>query len=125
MPRPKKCRRVEIHPREVFFKPQGIPLCELVGVNLTVEGLEAMRLADAEGLDHTSAAAMMNISRPTFSRILTEARNIVARALTNGWAIHIEGGDYHIDRSADSERSPLAEPCGIGSCAARGTGAGE
>jgi predicted DNA-binding protein (UPF0251 family) len=97
MPRPKKCRRIGSYPREIFFKPSGIPLRELIGVNLTVEGLEAIRLADSEGMDHATAAKAMNISRPTFSRIISEARGIVAKALVNGWAIHIEGGHYEIE----------------------------
>ena len=34
----------------------------------------------------------MGISRPTFSRLLAEARGIVARGLVDGWAIRIDGG---------------------------------
>lgn len=96
MPRPRKIRRVSRAPKSFFFKPQGIPLHDLQGVNLPVEGLEALRLADAEGMDQTRAAAKMNVSRPTFSRILAEARKLVASALSNGWAIRIEGGDFEI-----------------------------
>jgi predicted DNA-binding protein (UPF0251 family) len=61
---------------------------------LSLEGLEALRLADAEKLDQEQAALSMGISRPTFSRLLAEARGIVARGLVNGWAIRIEGGSY-------------------------------
>lgn len=96
MPRPRKCRRVGRMPIHTFYKPQGLPLKELTGINLSVDGLEAMRLADAQGLDQTEAAAVMGVSRPTFSRILCQARQIVARALSNGWAIHIDGGDYEV-----------------------------
>ena len=101
MVRPHKCRRVSQHPAHRIFKPQGIPGHELSGVKLPVEGFEALRLADAEGLEHLAAAEMMGISRPTFSRILTEAHKIVARALTNGWAIHIEGGHFEVVGTAD------------------------
>jgi len=97
LPRPRKCRRVAFSPDVRFFKPQGVPLSTLKGVVLPVEGLEALRLADAESFDHEAAALRMGISRPTFSRILAEARRLVARALVNGWAIRIEGGDYRID----------------------------
>jgi predicted DNA-binding protein (UPF0251 family) len=96
MPRPRKCRRVSQAPRYTFYKPQGVPMHELVGVNLPVEGLEALRLADAQGIEHEQAAQMMAISRPTFSRILSEARCTVAKALTQGWAISIDGGDFEI-----------------------------
>jgi predicted DNA-binding protein (UPF0251 family) len=77
-----------------FFKPSGVPLRQLKGVVLPLEGLEAIRLADVDGLDQETAARMMGISRPTFSRLVSEARNTVGRALVNGWAIRIEGGDY-------------------------------
>jgi predicted DNA-binding protein (UPF0251 family) len=96
MPRPRKCRRVGQAPVHTFYKPQGIPMTELTGISLSVEGLEALRLADAEQMEHAAAAERMEVSRPTFSRILTEARGIVARALSNGWAIHIEGGSYRL-----------------------------
>jgi predicted DNA-binding protein (UPF0251 family) len=96
MPRPRKNRRVARKPIAVFYKPQGIPMHRLKGVILSVEGFEAMRLADAEGREHQQAAELMGISRPTFSRILAEARQTMATALANGWAIRIEGGSYEI-----------------------------
>ena len=106
MPRPRKCRRVQNHPLHGFYKPHGIPLQNLKGVTLPVEGLEAIRLADAEGLDHETCARQMDVSRPTFSRILSEARYQVARALSNGWALRIEGGDYQV---ATTDPSPQEE----------------
>ncbi|MCF8069842.1 MAG: DUF134 domain-containing protein [Desulfobacterales bacterium] len=96
MPRPRKFRRIGQEPSVIFFKPQGIPMHSLKGVILPVEGLEAIRLADAEGLDQDKAAEMMNVSRPTFSRILADARKVVAKGLSSGWAIRIEGGSYKI-----------------------------
>ena len=102
MARPRKCRRIGREPAHTFYKPQGVPLEGLTGVNLTVAGLEALRLADAEQMDHDRAAARMQVSRPTFSRMLGEARCIVARALCNGWAITISGGNYIIDPEASS-----------------------
>ena len=50
----------------------------------------------AEGMEHQQAAEMMDISRPTFSRVLAEARRTMATAMANGWAIRIEGGSYEI-----------------------------
>jgi uncharacterized protein len=100
MPRPRMDRRIGHQPPVRFYKPQGIPLGQLRGVTLTLDGLEAIRLADAEGLDHEEAAARMNISRPTFSRLVAEARGIVARALINGWAIRIDGGNYILTDAA-------------------------
>jgi predicted DNA-binding protein (UPF0251 family) len=89
-------KRIQCQPSVRFYKPQGVPLGQLRGVTLPLEGLEAMRLADAEGLDQEQAAAMMDISRPTFSRLVAEARRTVAEALANGWAIRIEGGNYEM-----------------------------
>jgi predicted DNA-binding protein (UPF0251 family) len=70
-------------------------------VILPVEGLEALRLVDVEALDQETAAGKMGISRPTFSRVLAEARKTVAKALVNGWAIRIEGGDYELAAGPD------------------------
>ena len=94
MARPKKCRQVSRLPRALYFKPRGIPLRELTEVCLTVEGAEALRLVDADGLDQQSAAEQMGISRHTLGRILARARQVVARAITEGMAIRIEGGDF-------------------------------
>jgi len=87
---------VEAHPRVTLFKPQGISVRRLEEVVLPVEGLEAMRLADLERMDHAVAADRMGVSRPTFSRVLTAARAIVAEALVQGLAIRIEGGDFMV-----------------------------
>ncbi|WP_337997869.1 DUF134 domain-containing protein [Oleispirillum naphthae] len=92
MPRPCKYRTVHGEISVRFFKPQGVPMRDLQGLTLGVDGLEALRLADAEGLEHAAAAEMMGISRPTFSRLLASARATTATALSRGWAIRIEGG---------------------------------
>jgi predicted DNA-binding protein (UPF0251 family) len=96
MPRPKKIRLIHSLPTAVFYKPQGIPLQRLKGAVLPVEGLEAIRLADGEGLSQQEAAELMGVSRPTFCRILTEARRIVANALSRGWAIRVDGGRFEV-----------------------------
>jgi len=79
-------------PVVTVFKPQGVPLTELRSLVLSVDGLEALRLADVEGLDHDGAARCMNVSRPTFTRLLNEAHQVVAQALVRGWALEIDGG---------------------------------
>lgn len=96
MPRPVKCRRIESKPDVELFKPRGIPAFMLEEVVLGFEELEAVRLKDLEGLDQASAAARMDISRPTFQRILRSARAKISDALVNGKAIRIEGGVYAI-----------------------------
>ena len=96
MPRPPKCRRVEFLPDVTYFKPAGIPLRTLKEVQLSVEEAEAIRLKDLEGLEQEQGAERMNISRPTFQRVLTLARQKMADALLNGKAIRIEGGNFEI-----------------------------
>ena len=94
MVRPKQQRQVSAAPRATYFKPRGIPLIHLSEVCLSVEGLEAVRLADLEGLPCCRAAVHLGVSRHTFGRILTEARRIIAAALVKGQALRIEGGDW-------------------------------
>jgi predicted DNA-binding protein (UPF0251 family) len=96
MSRPPKCRRVEFLPDVTYFKPAGIPLRALQDVQLSVEEAEAIRLKDLEGLEQEEAAERMNISRPTFQRVLASARQKTADALLTGKAIRIEGGTFEM-----------------------------
>ncbi len=59
-------------------------------VSLRLDELEAIRLADYQGLYHEEAAAKMEISRATFGRVLDEARRKVAEAILQGKALKIE-----------------------------------
>jgi predicted DNA-binding protein (UPF0251 family) len=92
MPRPPCPRRVAAPPRCACFKPAGVPMSRLEEVALSVDELEALRLADLEGLYQDDAAARMGISRPTFARIVEAARRKVAEALVHGRALRIGGG---------------------------------
>jgi predicted DNA-binding protein (UPF0251 family) len=94
--RPRKCRIVRSSPTARFFKPRGIPLCDLQIVALKDEEWEAIRLVDYERLDQETAARNMGVSRPTFSRVLTNARAAVAKALAEGGALQIGGGDFKL-----------------------------
>ena len=96
MPRPLKCRRVAFLPDVTYFKPAGIPLRALEEVRLSVEEVEAIRLKDLEGFEQEQAAERMNISRPTFQRVLASARHKIGEALLNGKAIRIEGGSFEM-----------------------------
>lgn len=90
MGRRRKSRIVTAEPPVTVFKPQGVPMTGLCGVVLGLDGFEALRLVDADGLSQEQAAAAMGVSRPTLCRVLGEARAQVARALSRGWAIRIE-----------------------------------
>lgn len=84
MPRPPHPRRVH-HPFESpGFRPIGRPIWEVSSVTMGLDDLEALRLADLEGLYQEAAAEQMGVSRPTFARILARARSLVADALVNG-----------------------------------------
>jgi uncharacterized protein len=99
MPRPKNCRRICQKPAADYYKPRGIPLSVLELVNLTFDEIEAIRLADLEGMYQEQAAEKMNVSRQTFGRIIESAHKKIADALVNGKALSIEGGHIEIDNS--------------------------
>jgi predicted DNA-binding protein (UPF0251 family) len=61
-------------------------------VVLELDEMEAIRLADLEGLYQEEAAERMKVSRPTFGRIVAAARKKIAEALVAGKALRIEGG---------------------------------
>lgn len=92
MPRPRKRRRVARLPlpEARIYKPAGIPLGRLSRVRLLAEELEALRLADLEGLEQVQAAEQMGVSRSTFQRILARARRQVALALVEGNALEVK-----------------------------------
>jgi len=98
--RPKKIRWVKCEPGERCFRPQCKPLNKLKGVYLTLDEFEAVRLADFEGLKQESAAGKMRISRPTFSRIISQAHRKIGDALVNIKAIKIEGGCCRIEEKS-------------------------
>ncbi len=89
MARPVCPRKISHSPPATYFKPAGIPLRDLGEISLAADELEALRLADCEGLYHTEAAKRMGISRQTFDRILRRARVKTARALVRGCALRI------------------------------------
>jgi predicted DNA-binding protein (UPF0251 family) len=96
MSRPFKCRRVCFLPGTTYFKPAGIPLRMLTENQLTVEEMEAIRLRDLEHLEQKECAQKMDISRPTFQRVLTSARRKIADSLMAGKALRIEGGNFEL-----------------------------
>ncbi|MBC7353419.1 MAG: DUF134 domain-containing protein [Thermogutta sp.] len=92
MPRPFCRRRIAAAPPCNLFVPVGAPCGTAEEVTLTLDELEALRLADLEGLYQEEAAERMNVSRQTFARIVESARKKVAQALVEGKALRIEGG---------------------------------
>jgi len=95
MARPKKWRLVSKEPKVTFFKPHGVQE-KKNEVILPVDGFEALRLTDVEGLEQDAAAKLMGISRQTYGRILAHARRLVAQALVFGKPLRIKGGQYKL-----------------------------
>lgn len=92
MARPVKGRCVHADPTATVYKPRGVPVWMLEEQVLGWDELEALRLADLEGLYHEEAAERMGISRATFGRIVASARRKVADALIHGKTIVFQGG---------------------------------
>lgn len=103
--RPRKCRLVRASPSVRFFKPRGTPLADLAIVPLKYEEWEAILLSDYCRFEQAEAARKMGVSRPTFSRVLASARAAVAKALAEGAALEIDGGDFKV-ASGKQRRSP-------------------
>jgi len=90
--RPTQCRSVQDMPKVTCFRPDGISGKVLKSVLLTIDELEAIRLADKEGLYQVEAAVQMSVSRPTFGRILQAAHKKIAEAIIDGKRLCIQGG---------------------------------
>jgi len=95
MPRPKSERLVHEPPLFVEFKPTGIAARLLDPTQLSLDEFEAVRLADYVGMSHEEAAAEMDISRSTFTRLIDQARKKVATFLIKGQILSIGGGMIH------------------------------
>ena len=93
--RPRKYRIVKLDPKISQFSPRGRP-GRPDEVELKMDEFEALRLADYLDLSQKEASKSMRISQQTFSRILKKARNLVAKGITTGSAIRIQGGQYII-----------------------------
>jgi len=63
-----------------------------------MDEFQALKYAELDGKDQTSAAAAMKISRQTFGNILASARRKLADAVVNGKALKIEGGPVELRR---------------------------
>ena len=97
-PRGIKYRKVFEPPRIKGFKPYGGELYyEGEEVILLYEEYESIKLCDYDFNTHHQASEMMNVSRPTFTRIYSLARQKVAKAFVEGKKITIQGGKVYYD----------------------------
>ncbi len=90
MSRPKKPRRLGFRPGVRYFKPQGVPLKQLNEIVLLPDELEALKLYESDNLSQIEAAVKMEISQPTFARILGSAYHKISLAVLKGEAIRLQ-----------------------------------
>ena len=93
--RRKKVRYVQTMPQIAQFSPRGKP-GRPDEIELGIDQLEAVKLADYQGYDQSEGANFMGVSRPTFGRILRNARKIIANAIVNGKIIRIRTGSVQV-----------------------------
>jgi len=74
-------RHIDADHSGICFKPCGIQKTNLERVTLFEDEMEAIRLADFEGLYQQECADKMGISRTTFSRLIESARKKNSRCL--------------------------------------------
>jgi len=67
-------------------------------VVLVLEELESIRLMDYENHTQAEAAKIMEVSRPTLTRIYDTARQKIATAFAEARTIKIEGGSVYFDK---------------------------
>ena len=98
-PRPLRLRKISNPPPVSGFKPYGNKNngIKAESVFLHYEEYEALRLCDYEMLNHHQASVIMDVSRPTLTRIYARARQKIALALVQGRQIIIEGGKIYFD----------------------------
>ena len=98
MARPKKERIISQEPKCRLFKASGEKPSKTDNkhdkikretIELSADECEAIRLAQREGVSMKEGAKSMNISAPTFNRILTNANKKIADALINAKNIKI------------------------------------
>jgi len=93
--RPKKVRYIQSMPKTLQFSPRGRP-GRPEEVELSIDQFEAFKLADFQGFNQSEGAVAMQLSRPSFGRLLREARRLIADGLVNGKIIKIHQGDVQI-----------------------------
>jgi predicted DNA-binding protein (UPF0251 family)/predicted Fe-Mo cluster-binding NifX family protein len=87
MGRSKKCREYSIKPQFTTYAP----CCSTpkLQIDLNHDELEAIFLIDYQDMYQEDAAKLMNISRPTLSRIIKSARNKIATTIISGGKLNI------------------------------------
>lgn len=88
MAREKNSRTLHFKPIVHSFIPKNPEQNGMV--KLLHEEIEAIYLMDVQGMYQEQAALSMEVSRPTFTRILKNARQKLAQGIISGYTIEIE-----------------------------------
>lgn len=128
-PRKTVLRKISSPPKIKGFKPYGHleSFDSVEKVMLQIEEYEAIKMCDYDQYTHCEASQMMGVSRPTFTRIYSIARQKTAKAMVEGLQICIEGGKIYFDsdwyqckscpaifNNSQMEESPIHCPiCGM------------
>lgn len=99
-PRRTNLRKLLEPPKIKGYKPFGSEISPTnEPVYLLFEEYEALKLCDYDRMNHHQASELMNVSRPTFTRIYASVRQKLATAFVEGRTISIEGGKVYFDSS--------------------------
>jgi uncharacterized protein len=101
MTRPKCCRKIASLPGVRQYAPVNSNEIFDGIVSLTLDELEAVRLADYENLYQEDAADRMGVSRQTFGRIIISAHRKISDAILNGRVLEIGGGTVSLGKTTD------------------------
>ena len=96
MGRDKKLRLVQNAPHFSGLKPYGIQKTDKKEVILDFEEYEAIKLCDYDMLTHEESSKLMQVSRPTFTRIYQNARIKVAKAWVEACIIVFNNGNAEV-----------------------------
>lgn len=97
MPRKQIQRKVFSPPRIEGYKTIGLENSESIDLNL--DEIEAIKLLDYENLTQHDVALLMNVSRPTLTRIYDRARKKIATSIVEGKNINFKGGNIYFENN--------------------------
>lgn len=98
MPRPVNCRKIETPPTMNGFKPYGMFPSKKQKIKIHFDEYESFKMVAYQNLSQEEAAAKMNISRPTLTRIYNRALQKIAKAFVECLTIEIEGGNVNFEK---------------------------
>ncbi|MFA7359759.1 MAG: DUF134 domain-containing protein [Candidatus Kapaibacterium sp.] len=95
MARPVKQRKILAPHSDIWFFPAGNRNPDADSLLFLAEEFEAVKLIDYEGLNHSKAAKLMKVSRPTFTRIYKRARIKLSTSLVEKRTLKLSGENIY------------------------------